>query len=262
MARRGFLHVLNGDSVRVPLERSTVQGVLLVYPDILHEGPTPLVTGDEWRRVRSRFLADGDPAREQAILQGYRETDATLESYGDVDEVVFWFEHDLFDQLLLIRHLHWLSRVADRRGTRFSLICIGEFPGVPGFAGLGQLNAEQLASLLEPRVPITDDAGRPRRTRVGRLLRAGPGRSRSVCRHALVSAAVPGGRVRSPPGGFSVDAQRALAERTADSRGGRRWRGVARRGVHARRADGSGRLHGRLDVLDDRDATRRQRRIR
>ena len=72
------------------------------------------------------------------------------------DEVVFWFEHDLFDQLLLIRHLHWLSGVADRHGTRFSLICIGEFPGVPGFAGLGQLNAEQLASLLESRVPITD----------------------------------------------------------------------------------------------------------
>jgi hypothetical protein len=156
MARRGFLHVLNGDAVRVPLEQSTVPGVLLVYPDILHEGPTPLVTGDEWRRVRSRFLADGDPAREEAILQGYRQTDATLESYGDVDEVVFWFEHDLFDQLLLIRHLHWLSNVADRRGTRFSLICIGEFPGVPGFAGLGQLNAGQLASLLEPRAPLTD----------------------------------------------------------------------------------------------------------
>ena len=31
-----------------------------------------------------------------------------LEPYQDHEEVVFWFEHDLLDQLLLIRHLWWL----------------------------------------------------------------------------------------------------------------------------------------------------------
>ena len=165
MARRGFLHVLNGDSPRGTLEQSVVPGVFLAYPDVLHEGPTPFRFDDEWRRARSQFLASQFPASsgqspsETDIQRRYREKDAALEGSGDYDEVVFWFEHDLYDQLLLIRHLCWLSRVIDhrdRRGTRFSLICIGEFPGVPDFVGLGQLDALQLASLFDRREPITD----------------------------------------------------------------------------------------------------------
>jgi hypothetical protein len=40
------------------------------------------------------------------------------------------------------------------RRTGVSLICIGEFPGVERFVGLGQLNAEQLASLYPARQPV------------------------------------------------------------------------------------------------------------
>jgi len=35
-----------------------------------------------------------------------------------------------------------------------SLICIGDFPGIPRFIGLGQLEPDQIASLLDTRVPI------------------------------------------------------------------------------------------------------------
>ena len=70
-----------------------------------------------------------------------------LEAFADYDEVVLWFEHDLFDQLLLIRHLDWFSR-RDLGRTKLSLICIGEFPGFEPFHGLGQLDADQLTSLL------------------------------------------------------------------------------------------------------------------
>jgi hypothetical protein len=68
--------------------------------------------------------------------------------------VVLWFEHDLFDQLLLIRHLDWFSRLSLGR-TTLSLICIGEYPGFEPFHGLGQLDAHQLASLLGTRASVT-----------------------------------------------------------------------------------------------------------
>jgi hypothetical protein len=80
--------------------------------------------------------------------------DAKLEAYRDYDEVVLWFEHDLFDQLLLIRHLDWFARRPLGR-TALSLICIGEFPGFEPFHGLGQLNPEQLTSLLGTREPVS-----------------------------------------------------------------------------------------------------------
>ena len=82
--------------------------------------------------------------------------DAALAGYADHDEVVLWFEHDLFDQLLLIRHLDWFGR-RNRGKTVLSLICIGAFPGVEPFHGLGQLSAEQLASLVGTRSDVTTD---------------------------------------------------------------------------------------------------------
>jgi hypothetical protein len=39
--------------------------------------------------------------------------------------------------------------------TVLSLICIGEYPGFSPFVGLGQLDADQLASLLGTRQPVT-----------------------------------------------------------------------------------------------------------
>ena len=149
-----FLHVLNGDSVRVTLEQSDVPGTFTVYADVLHEGPVPHDTGTAaWRETRSRFLS-GDEYPYADVLRRYAEWDARMEAFRDYDEVVLWFEHDLFDQLLLIKHLDWFSR-RPLGGTRLSLICIGEFPGFEPFHGLGQLDADQLTSLLGTRQPVT-----------------------------------------------------------------------------------------------------------
>jgi hypothetical protein len=153
---RGLLHVLNGDATLVKLERSGVPGEIAVWADVLHDGPTVPAPPEEWRRIRARHLASQGVMDEESILEQLRRWDAQLESSPAHEEVVFWFEHDLFDQLLLVRHLHWVADARGRGDTRFSLICIGDFPGVPDFAGLGQLTPDQLASLLATRQPVTD----------------------------------------------------------------------------------------------------------
>ena len=83
---------------------------------------------------------------------------------------MLWFEHDLFDQLQVIRNLDLLVRlktdtrcgtaadtayVASGVSRTVSLICIDRFPGVERFIGLGQLTADQLASLYPSRKPVT-----------------------------------------------------------------------------------------------------------
>jgi hypothetical protein len=152
---RRFLHVLNGDATRGKLERSAVPGTFAVWADVLHDGPCRLVAADEWRRMRARFLASQGFLPEAEILDSYGRWDSQLAAFSEYDEVVFWFEHDLFDQLLLIRHLHWLAYSRGESATQFSLICIGAFPGVPDFIGLGPLTPDQLASLLDTRHAIT-----------------------------------------------------------------------------------------------------------
>ena len=149
-----LLHVLNGDATRIPLEQSGVPGRFLVYVDVLHEGPAPGgLEPEEWRLMRAHHLAGGEDAP-AAIVQSWRDADQTLDRYAEYEEIVFWFEHDLFDQALLIRHLHWLAQSADP--SRFRLICVGAFPGHPKFAGLGELNPQELVTLFPIRAPISE----------------------------------------------------------------------------------------------------------
>jgi hypothetical protein len=159
-----MMHVLNGDATREIMERSDIPGTYTVWADVLHEGPVPgAVDDEEFRRIRAGFHAGLDhflTAEEGAAMQ--RGWDERLATFGDYDEVVLWFEHDLFDQLILIRHLDWFAR-RDLGRTTLSLICIGEFPGIEGFAGLGQLSPDQLASLLGTRQRVT-----MRQTELGR----------------------------------------------------------------------------------------------
>jgi hypothetical protein len=149
------LHVLNGDSTRMTLARSGVPGELAVWADVLHDGPTPAkLSAEEFRQARASHLERRYGANDAlATLTAW---DATLERYDRHDEVVFWFEHDLFDQLILLRHLHWLASL--RPGsTRFSLICIDRFAGIERFIGLGQLGPDQIAALFPKRVLIERD---------------------------------------------------------------------------------------------------------
>ena len=150
-----LLHVLNGDCTRIILEQTGLPGETVVWADVLHDGPAPSgLSADEWRELRAGDQADADP-RQAEFKAGLRRADEQLAQYAQYDEVVFWFEHDLFDQLLLIRHLDWIAEhVTDR--SRFRLICIGEFPGRPRFAGLGELSPDELVTLFPKRQPLTD----------------------------------------------------------------------------------------------------------
>jgi hypothetical protein len=143
-----MLHILNGDSTRMSIEQSGVPGEFLVWPDILHDGPTPLATGEEWIAARTRHLSGLASGGADDIREEYRRRDAGLESFREHDEVVFWFEHDLFDQLLLIRHLWWMDqRGAAGSATKFSLVC--------GDVYLGMLRPEQFPPLFDARRAIT-----------------------------------------------------------------------------------------------------------
>jgi hypothetical protein len=87
---------------------------------------------------------------EQQLLQQEQE----LSAFSDHEEVVLWFEHDLFCQTILIYLLNWFNE-RDLNNTRLSLVCIGEFPGRANFRGLGELSAGELASLFPDRRPVT-----------------------------------------------------------------------------------------------------------
>lgn len=163
-ARNRFLHVANGTSVTMTLEAAGVPGIRSIWADPLHDGPVPGgLNDDELLDVRREYLAglvdpngawDGDDPSLDPV-NDLREWRAVIERHASYDELILWFEHDLFDQLNLAQLLTWIrERVPATKPV--SLVCIGSFPGRPAFKGLGELLPDELASLLDARQPVTD----------------------------------------------------------------------------------------------------------
>jgi len=148
-----FLHVANGTSVTRTIAAAGIPGTRSIWADPLYEGPVPLVADDELVAIRSRHLSREYPGNVDPV-NDLRQWRAVIAAHDAYDEVVLWFEHDLFDQLNLIQVLDWIRpRVPD--GRIVSLICIGSFPGRVSFKGLGELSADELRSLLPTRHRVT-----------------------------------------------------------------------------------------------------------
>jgi hypothetical protein len=151
-----MLHVLNGESTAQSLKHSGLTGEHLVWKEALVWGPTPATRDlSEWCRLRAKFLAGANATDTQQCFEDLVQQEEALRTLPIHDEVVFWFEFDLFCQLNLIYVLGKLLG-QNLAATRLSLICIGEFPGIEDFRGLGQLLPDQLVSLFPTRQPVVN----------------------------------------------------------------------------------------------------------
>ena len=150
-----MLHITNGDSAGALIEQSGLAGAVLPWRDVLHDGPVPAgLSLDELRSVRARFLADSGWGSFARVHENFTQRDSALAESDDHDETVLWFEHDLYDQLQLIQLLDWFAPNG-QGATKLSMVCIGSFPGIERFTGLGKLTPTQIVSLFSQRRPIT-----------------------------------------------------------------------------------------------------------
>jgi hypothetical protein len=124
-----MLHITNGDSAAAGIREAGVPGEVLSWIDVLHEGPVPAdLDLEQLRTVRADFIAScGWASFEEALNLFTRRDKALVESLGQ-EEVVLWFEHDLYDQLQLIQILDWYAGY-DLGPTKLTLICAAEYLG-------------------------------------------------------------------------------------------------------------------------------------
>ena len=105
-----FLHVANGTSTTATIHAAGLPGRSSIWADVLHDGPVPGgLSDDALLEVRSRHLAGSagvSPDNTTTELTRWR---AAIAAGDPFDELVLWYEHDLFDQLNLIQLLSWLA---------------------------------------------------------------------------------------------------------------------------------------------------------
>ena len=228
-----MLHVTNGDSAVAVLRAAGVAGDLLPWRDALHEGPVRAgLDPARLRAERARYMAARGWADEATALAALTARDERLDrAVAAGEDVVLWFESDLYDVLQL-------AQVADRLApgaARLVLVGEEEFRGVAELSA-GEVRAAVPAALRPRAVPRA--VGRVPRARPARA-RARRGPSTRPRRRPPAPAAVP---VDAPTGSTAASARCSTR---------RRRRAHARRRVRRRPAPGGAavpRRRGRVRV--------------
>jgi hypothetical protein len=148
------LHITNGDAAGGLIEQSDIGGDVLAWRDVLHEGPVPAgLPLDELSVVRAQFIAGAGLGELEGLKRDFRERDDNLRRFADYDEVVLWFEWDLYDQLQLIQLLDFFATSPPNQSSdnTTSLSLVGR-NGV-----LGNLPADDFPVLMDGRGTVTAD---------------------------------------------------------------------------------------------------------
>jgi hypothetical protein len=141
------LHVTNGDTVVHLWKKAGLLGTHLPWRDALHEGPVPAnLPLESLSRVRADYLASRGFGNAIKLHHDFEKRDAVIRKAGDFEEIVLWFEHDLYDQLQLLQVLAVLQQGGLGAGA-VQMIQSDQY--------LGMLTAEELMALHAKRRFLT-----------------------------------------------------------------------------------------------------------
>ncbi|MGC1381989.1 MAG: DUF1835 domain-containing protein [Candidatus Baltobacteraceae bacterium] len=160
------LHITNGDAALYLLKKAGVLGTHLAWRDALNDGPVPAgLTLEETSALRAQYLAlrgYGSPIR---LIRDFERRDAQLRAAREFDEVVLWFEHDLYDQLQLLQALTVLEELELEPG-RISVIQSDHY--------LASMTVDEILPLLPRRRTATTAIFRSARRSWERFTSASP----------------------------------------------------------------------------------------
>ena len=151
------LHITSGDIAGDSLVKSGLPGEVLVWHDILYDGPRrPGWPDDDTLDARACFLEEstGGGLSQQHVLETLKAQYAKLETAAHYNMLVLWFDACLFDQSMLCHILTCLRILGMEKAD---LLCIDAFPGIKPYHGLGQLSPDQLASMYDRRQSLNTD---------------------------------------------------------------------------------------------------------
>lgn len=141
------LHIRCGSDIRATLKEAGFVGRFHVFADPFCQGPVRDLP-------RAAFIAERRAFLEQAYgerLAGDPLDDpyAIFDRLTAFDDIVLWFEHDSYDQLILAFLLAEFGRRAALPPV--NLVCVDAVPATQRFIGLGELGPEVLRWLWQDR---------------------------------------------------------------------------------------------------------------
>ena len=152
-----MLHILNGHSTLHLFEKAGIAGDSWVWPEILCEGESVKdFESESFWKMRGNFLGSftGEPVDERLAKAKSEMENLPL---GQYDEIILWFEYDLFCQINLLGALSWLFQKRAYHDSPISLVCLGKHPNYDGLVALGEIKPEEYPPLFEERRKLSQD---------------------------------------------------------------------------------------------------------
>ena len=155
-AMERIVHICNGHKATAALSRVDLPGEIRTWDDALDQGPVLAVGDDAYYRARGEFWATRGRGSAGDLAQNLANIDQQVDEASGADELILWFDHNLPDQLALVRLLSRLAR--NRPPRQLAIVSIDRHPEVANFIAIDQLNSQQLAQLWARRAPLSRDA--------------------------------------------------------------------------------------------------------
>lgn len=152
------LHITNGDSLTDRLkELKLVQGDFFVWREMLCEGPTEIkIETDSFIKKRKDFLKKYYRIPHEGYEEKFVSQFKKLDHLGQYDEVILWFEYDLFCHINMVAAISLLMR-KEANAIPIYLVCSGRVDHEKKLMGLGELSEIQLQKHYENKVRLTLD---------------------------------------------------------------------------------------------------------
>ncbi len=149
-----ILHIVNDKATAKCLAEVGLGGDILVWQDALYEGPVSSDEIDKLAVLRAQYFAARDYGSYAQIEQAYLRRNTLLKSFMSYNEVVLWFDHDLFGQLQLAQLLAWFN-AQDTGRVLISLIQLALLTAGRITPRLSQVSLPQLTQLFHARTEVT-----------------------------------------------------------------------------------------------------------
>ncbi len=152
------LHITNGDSLTQKLnELKLVDGELLTWREMLCEGPTEIkVESKASIEKRTAFLKKYYRINPDSYQEKFVSQLKKLDNLQNYDEVILWFEYDLFCHINMIAAISLLIRKKIEDKPVY-LVCSGRIEHEKKLMGLCELSDIQLKDHYDKRVQLTLD---------------------------------------------------------------------------------------------------------
>ena len=149
------LHIVNGDSLAEQMQELNLPGELIIWRELLCEGPTQQDINSEFFKIRKKFLRktydiSADNYDERFISEIKR-----LKALDDYDGVILWFEFDLFCHINMLAAINILSE--KDKNTPISLVCSKKLKGEKEHKPLSQLSLKELQNHYENRIHLNSE---------------------------------------------------------------------------------------------------------